>query len=47
MIIFTERYHKKQINKIDELIIKAINLGHQNYKFLLKWKFKHLKAIKH
>jgi len=46
MYSLSDNYHEKQVNKIDQLMIKAYELGHKNYKFLLKWKVEHLQAIK-
>jgi hypothetical protein len=46
MYSLSNNYHKKQINNIDQLVIKAYKIGHKHYDFLLKWKVEHLEAIK-
>jgi hypothetical protein len=46
MYSLSDSYHEKQINKLDQLMVKAYKLGHKHYSFLLQWKVEHLQAIK-
>jgi hypothetical protein len=45
MYSLSNSYHKKQINNINQLMIKCYELGHKHYSFLLKWKIEHIRHL--
>lgn len=45
MYSLSKSYHKRQINKLNNLIEKAFNLKHKNYYFLFEWEEQHYKAL--